>query len=140
MEDQAGGDAVNERESLFRRLSAACGGHTAAAGEPLPDGAPTAPEGDRVALFLDNSEEMVASIFAVLQVGAVFMPVNTLTKADKLAYMLNDAQASGLITQTALAAVAHQALAQAPSVHTCWMVGGDTALEHRYALETPYPA
>ncbi len=96
--------------------------------------------GDRVALFLDNSEEMVASIFAVLQVGAVFMPVNTLTKADKLAYMLNDAQASGLITQTALAAVAHQALAQAPSVHTCWMVGGDTALEHRYALETPYPA
>ena len=43
---------MNERESLFRRLSAACAGHDgAAAGEPLPDGAPTAPEGDRVALF-----------------------------------------------------------------------------------------
>jgi hypothetical protein len=43
---------VNERESLFRRLSAACGGHDGAvAGEPLPGGAPLAPEGDRVALF-----------------------------------------------------------------------------------------
>jgi len=43
---------VNERESLFRRLSAACGGHHgAAAGGPLPGEAPIAPEGDRVALF-----------------------------------------------------------------------------------------
>jgi hypothetical protein len=43
---------VNERESLFRRLSAACGGHDGdGAGEPLPGGAPLAPEGDRVALF-----------------------------------------------------------------------------------------
>ena len=43
---------MNERESLFRRLSAACGGHHgAAAGGPLPGEAPMAPEGDRVALF-----------------------------------------------------------------------------------------
>ena len=43
---------MNERESLFRRLSAACGGHDGAgAGEPLPGGASLAPEGDRVALF-----------------------------------------------------------------------------------------
>ena len=79
--------------------------------------------GDRVALFLDNSEEMVAAIFAVLQVGAVFMPVNTLTKADKLAYMLNDAGASALITQTALAPVVRDALSHAPSVRACWTVG-----------------
>ncbi len=42
---------MNEREGLFRRLSAACGGHGAAAGEPLPGGAPGTPEGDRVAQF-----------------------------------------------------------------------------------------
>jgi L-lactate dehydrogenase complex protein LldG len=42
---------VNEREELFRRLSAVCGGHGAAAGEPLPGGAPGSPEGDRVAQF-----------------------------------------------------------------------------------------
>jgi hypothetical protein len=42
---------VNERESLFRRLSAACGSHGAAAEEPLPVEAPMAVESDRVALF-----------------------------------------------------------------------------------------
>jgi L-lactate dehydrogenase complex protein LldG len=42
---------VSERESLFRRLSAACGDRRAAAGEPPAGDAPVAPEGDRVALF-----------------------------------------------------------------------------------------
>ncbi len=78
--------------------------------------------GQRVALFLDNSEQMVAAIYAVLRIGAVFMPVNTLTKADKLGYMLDDAQASALVTQHALAGVAAQALELAPSVRHCWMV------------------
>ena len=45
---------MNERESLFRRLSAACGGHGAAAGEPLPLVAPMAPEGDLVARFAEK--------------------------------------------------------------------------------------
>ena len=78
--------------------------------------------GQRVALFLDNSEHMVAAIYAVLRVGAVFMPVNTLTKADKLGYVLDDAQASALITQHALAGVAGQALGLAGCVRHCWMV------------------
>ena len=51
MEDPAGGDAVNEREWLIGRLSAACGRHGAAAGEPLPVGAPMAPEADLVERF-----------------------------------------------------------------------------------------
>lgn len=44
---------MNEREELFRRLSAACGGHGAPAGEPLPGEADRMPEGDRVARFAD---------------------------------------------------------------------------------------
>ena len=77
--------------------------------------------GDRVALFLDNSEHMVAAVYAVLRIGAVFMPVNTLTKADKLAYVLEDAEAAALVTQHALAEVARQALAMAPCVRNCWL-------------------
>jgi L-lactate dehydrogenase complex protein LldG len=42
---------VNEREGLFRRLSAACGGHGAAVGEPLPGGPSATSEDDRVAQF-----------------------------------------------------------------------------------------
>ena len=39
--------------------------------------------GDRVALFLDNIVEMAAGVYATLAIGAVFMPVNALTKQDK---------------------------------------------------------
>jgi hypothetical protein len=42
---------VSERERLFQRLSAACAGHGAAAGELLTGGAPIAPDDDRLALF-----------------------------------------------------------------------------------------
>jgi hypothetical protein len=42
---------VNERESLFRRLAAACGGPGAPAGGAPPGEAPAAPESDRLALF-----------------------------------------------------------------------------------------
>src|SRR5262249_18443212 len=52
--------------------------------------------GDRVVLLLDNSAEAVVSIFAVLKAGAVFSPVNPSTKADKLAYILNNCRARGL--------------------------------------------
>jgi amino acid adenylation domain-containing protein len=79
--------------------------------------------GDRVALFLDNTVEMVVGIFGALKAGAVFMPVNPLTKQDKLAYLLNDARASALITQSSLASVAQPALALNQTVHTVLTVG-----------------
>ncbi len=78
--------------------------------------------GERVALFLDNCVEMVAAIYAVLKVGAVFMPINTLTKADKLAYILNDAEACALLTQQELAETSRAALAQNSSVRHCFML------------------
>lgn len=58
---------MNERESLFRRLSAACGGQVAAAGESLPGGPPASTEGDRVALFA----KMFADAGGVLLRGPV---------------------------------------------------------------------
>ncbi len=72
--------------------------------------------GDRVVLFLDNSAEAVVSIFAVLKAGCVFSPVNPSTKADKLAYILNNCRARALITQSRLAAIAADAALAAPSV------------------------
>ena len=61
--------------------------------------------GDRVALFLDNGIEFVAGVVAILRIGSVFMPINPLTKGDKLAYMLADARASALLTSDVLAPV-----------------------------------
>jgi long-chain acyl-CoA synthetase len=94
--------------------------------------------GERVALFLDNHAEMVAAIFATLQVGAVFMPINPLTKQDKLAYLLNDSQASALLTQGSLAATYNAALAQAPTVRTVLVVSGKAGVVED-ARVSPWP-
>src|SRR5215831_10946075 len=72
--------------------------------------------GDRVIVFMDNCREAVIAIFAILKAGAVFSPINPSTKADKLAYVINNCAARALITQEKLQAVASAALAEAPSV------------------------
>jgi len=79
--------------------------------------------GDRVAGFLDNGVEMVLCLYAALKCGAVFMPVNPLTKRDKLAYLLNDSRASVLVSHTVLQAECAHALALNTSVHTVVLAG-----------------
>lgn len=80
--------------------------------------------GERVAIFLENGVEAVIGIYAALRVGAVFMPINPQTKTDKLAYVLNDAGTSCLITHRRLAPVFRPALAAAEDVRLCGIVGG----------------
>jgi amino acid adenylation domain-containing protein len=83
--------------------------------------------GDRVVMFLDNSADAVASLFATAKAGAVFSIVNATTKADKLAYILNNCRAKAVVTHGRLAAVAADAVRQAPSVTTV-LVAGDAPL------------
>lgn len=85
--------------------------------------------GDRVATFLDNGIAAVVGLYAALKCGAIFMPVNPLTKADKLAYLLNDSRAGVLIAHAPLRADFEAALAQNKSVHTCYVVGGQNENE-----------
>lgn len=54
--------------------------------------------GDRVAIWLENSVEVVISIFAILKAGGIFTIVNPQTKPRRLAYILNDCQVKALIT------------------------------------------
>lgn len=75
--------------------------------------------GERVALYLDNSPEMVVAIHAVLQLGAVFMPINPLTKGDKLAYVLRDSGAVALLSQANLMADCRTALGPDTPVRSC---------------------
>lgn len=79
--------------------------------------------GERVVVFMDNAAEAVISIFAILKAGAVFSPVNPSTKADKLAYILNNCRAQAILTQAKVADVAREAMAAAPSV-TIGVVAG----------------
>ena len=80
--------------------------------------------GDRVALYLESSIEFAVAVHAVLRLGAAFMPISPLTKADKLAYMLGDTRAAALLTQARLQGVWQDALARSASVHSCVVHGG----------------
>ncbi|HUW31691.1 MAG TPA: AMP-binding protein [Planctomycetota bacterium] len=53
--------------------------------------------GDRVGIVMENSPELVMSIFGILKANAAFVVVNPATKADKLAYVLDNCSATGLI-------------------------------------------
>lgn len=98
--------------------------------------------GDRVALFLDNSVEMVVGVYASLAIGAVFMPVNALTKQDKLAYLLNDSRASALVTHISLQGVWRGALAANHTAIITIVVDGSVEQfpDEVAARCEPYPA
>jgi long-chain acyl-CoA synthetase len=102
--------------------------------------------GDRVIVFMDNSPEAAIAIFAALKAGAVFSPINPSTKADKLAYVINNCRARALVTQDKLRAVANAALAEAPSVALTVVAGaneptlrGAMSFEAALAAELPAP-
>lgn len=78
--------------------------------------------GDRVASLLDNSAEFVVALWAALKAGAVFVPINHGTKAEKLAFILADAGACCLLAPTSLQARVLPALATAPLLrHVVWV-------------------
>jgi acyl-CoA synthetase (AMP-forming)/AMP-acid ligase II len=70
---------------------------------------------------------MAVSVYVTLSLGAVFMPLNPLTKANKLAYLLNDSRAAALMNEITLQGVWAHALAMDRSVATALVVGGNTA-------------
>lgn len=69
--------------------------------------------GDRVAIYMDNTWPCVISIYATLLAGGVFVMVNPQTKADKLAFLLNDSGAKALLSDAHLAREYVPALVQA---------------------------
>ncbi len=60
--------------------------------------------GDRVVLYLDNCAELALGIFGALAADGIFVVVNAQTKADKLAYVLNDCRARVVVTDRVLEA------------------------------------
>ena len=58
--------------------------------------------GDRLAIWLPNSLETVTAIFGVLKAGGTFTVINPTTKLDKLAYILNNCSATGILCRPKL--------------------------------------
>jgi len=64
--------------------------------------------GDRAVVFLPNCTEAVVSIFAILKAGGTFVVVNISTKEQKLGYILDNCQASALVTSARHGAMAQR--------------------------------
>ncbi len=82
--------------------------------------------GDRVVLYLDNCVELATGLFAAMAADGIFVVANAQTKADKLAYMLNDCRARIMITDRVLEPYYTEALKQAKHLeHTLVVDLGD---------------
>jgi len=79
--------------------------------------------GDRVIVFSDNGPEAVIAFWAVLKANAVVSPLHPQTKADKLAYVLNDCRATAVITEAHLAPVLADAALKCPHLKTAVIAG-----------------
>lgn len=84
--------------------------------------------GDRVAVFLPNSVETVASIFGILKASATFVAINPTTKRDKFLYILNNCRATALIADNSAdaAALSAQHEPPVPSLRGCILCGEQT--------------
>ena len=86
--------------------------------------------GDRVVIHLENCTEAVLSVFATLKAGGVFVPVNPSTKAQKLAYIVNDCAAAVLITDIRAASAIQEVWRRVPTLKQVVFVGGGDLPNH----------
>jgi acyl-CoA synthetase (AMP-forming)/AMP-acid ligase II len=98
---------------------------------------PAVARGDRVVLFMENSVEAVAGMFAILATGAVFAFVNTSTKAGKLTELLNDLGATALITQTQFLSIIEQVIPLVPSLRTTFVADAQDSPGHEGVISLP---
>ncbi|MFN7034901.1 MAG: class I adenylate-forming enzyme family protein [Bellilinea sp.] len=92
--------------------------------------------GERVALFLQNSVELVIGIFAILKCDAVFVVINATTKADKLIYILNNCSVSALILSSQQKVSIQQLIASCPSLRFLIVTGGEAEFLAESKIET----
>jgi long-chain acyl-CoA synthetase len=59
--------------------------------------------GDRVAVWLKNCPEFVPCLFGILSAGGVVVPVNNFLKPDEVSYILANAEADLVITDSTMA-------------------------------------
>ena len=84
--------------------------------------------GDRVAIHLHNTVEAVIGIFAILKAGGVFVVINPTTKSEKLKFILDNCQASALMTEPRLLDSNPDSLPKdVPSLKTIVMCGRRSA-------------
>jgi len=80
--------------------------------------------GDVVAVFMENNARYFEVLWAAQRSGLYYTPISSRLTAGEVAYILNDCGAQVLVTSRAKAAVAADAVADTPGVHTRLMCDG----------------
>ena len=80
-------------------------------------------KGDRVLIYLKNSEEYLLSLFAVWRIGAIAIPTNRIMTVSELEYIISDSQATLMITDDEapsieISTMKHHQLKSAHMFHT----------------------
>lgn len=96
--------------------------------------------GDRVALFHPNHSDFLLCCFAVIKAGGVAVPVNPVYPPPEIAYIINDAGASMLVTTEALFSRAEEALPDLPYIKKTIVKKTGQNLEQALMEEAGEPA
>ena len=83
--------------------------------------------GDRVGIYMDSCVELVVSIFGILKAGAVYSVINGGTKAERLAFTLNNCRAAGLIAHHRKVGVLAETLPNVPSLRFILLAGAQSS-------------
>ena len=104
---------------------------------------------DHYAVFMENNSHYIEACVAGERSGLYYTCINAFLTAGELAYIVNNSESRLLITSSACAQVALQALPECPKLALCLVVGGGAALPGRVgavevrdfdAALAPYPA
>ena len=93
--------------------------------------------GDRVAIVLPQRFETAVAYMAVLQMGAVAMPLSMLFGPEALAYRLNDSQAGVALCDASTLAALQQARPECPGLRTVIGVDLPAALAQGAVMYAP---
>ena len=92
-------------------------------------------KGDTFGIVMRNCPEFVILSFALSRLGAVAVPVNSLEKAERIAYIFNDAEVKGCLTSKTFLRTIHDVQEMVPTLRHIFVreTGGDEpALESIY--------
>jgi long-chain acyl-CoA synthetase len=80
--------------------------------------------GDSVALFMENQPRFFEVVWAAMRSGLRFTPVNRYLTAPEAAYIVNDCDASSVVTSTTMGTVAREMVELTPGVKLRLSVDG----------------
>ena len=79
--------------------------------------------GERVAVYLDKRIETIVSLFGPSLAGGVFVPINPVSRAQQVAYILADCGARVLVTSAERLELLRDELVRCPSVEHVVVIG-----------------